>query len=279
MRVRRLKGYRIAPASAVEGSSEGAGWWIWVDGSQGYAEKLREAFANVDLDVHQNARSPRFSWCARLQDVTEETLREIRRCLHLFSRTLWIENELSDDCFALGWHSRAGSRGKPDYTALGQWVHAAKSYGSDPDSRGSVTFAGLIADQMVEFISRHPLYRCADAVVSVLPSNPDKTFDLPFFLAQRISEDNDITHLRYALYKKRRTAPMKYCLTLEDKWDNISGSVGVRTLEVAGKALILVDDIYESGVTLTETARALRESRVGCLRVLVATKTLKTNFR
>ena len=60
--------------------------------------------------------------------------------------------------------------------------------------------------------------------------------------------------------------------------DNVGGSVGVHESQVAGKRLLVIDDILESGITLMETVRSLREAGATSLYGLVATKTLKRNF-
>lgn len=154
----------------------------------------------------------------------------------------------------------------------------AKSYGPDADSSGSTTVTALIAEQMVEFVRRHPLYQNCDGIVAVLPSNPEKAFDLPAVLAASLEKELGMPYLNRATYKTRPTAQMKYCPTTEDKLDNISGSVGARRKMVAGKRLLVVDDILESGITLNETANSLRAAGTEKLFGLVATKTLKRKF-
>ena len=138
--------------------------------------------------------------------------------------------------------------------------------------------ADLIAEQMAEFIQRHPLYKSCDGILSVPPSNPDKTFDLPAYLATNLEENCGIPFLRKALFKRRLTAQMKYCPTKEDKLDNITDSIGVRNGLVAGKQLLIIDDIFESGVTFFETAKVLRAAQATALYGLVATKTLRRKF-
>lgn len=238
---------------------------------------MQLAFPQICFQFLKTSGAPNYSWCAQIQGADKREIDSLEQCLHLFHRTLWIDTTL-DECYALGWHSKVGGIGKPALTTLGQWIHMAKAYGSDADSSGSETVAGLIAEQMVEFMRRHPGYRRCDGLVSVLPSNPDKAFDLPRFLAKIVAEETGIPYLDHLLYKKRPTAQMKYCPRMEDKLDNIAGSVGVHAEEIQGKRLILIDDILESGITLTETAKTLRSEGVASLHGLVATKTLKRKF-
>ena len=252
--------------------------WIWGQGHEFYQQKLSSAFAALDLQPISGADLRSFDWLLKLECAADREKAELESCLQVFKRTLCVETPL-DECFALSWHSKPGRPGKPALTALGDLVHLAKSYHLGADSAGSLPAAGLIAEQMVEFMRRHPLYRQSDALVAVLPSNPDKAFDLPQALAAQISEDTGIPFLGDALFKKRRTAQMKYCPSMADKLDNIADSVGVQADDVAGQNLILIDDILESGATLEETARALYQGGAKRICGLVATKTLKRIFR
>lgn|GEM_PF-1500656 len=252
--------------------------WIWGKGSEAYQQALQRAFASLNLRPVREAEIGAFDWMLCVEGATPGEKAEIESCLYALCRTLLIESPL-DECFALSWHSRPGKPGKPALTTLGDLVHRAKSYGLDPDSAGSLPAAGLIAEQMIEFIIRHPLYRQSDGLVAALPSNPEKAFDLPQILAQLISKDLGLPFFSQALYKKRRTAQMKHCLSMADKLDNIADSVGVGESHVAGKHLILIDDIFESGATLRETARALYQGGAKCVVGLVATKTLKRTFK
>lgn len=279
MNVWRLKKYHLRkePAGSSEASEGGQRLWIWGDGEEFYQRKLIEAFPGLGIVSVKGAKSSGYTWCARVDRAAPEIISGIEACLQAFNRTLCIESSL-DECFALGWHSKPGKPGKPELTTLGQWISMAKSYDVDPDSRGSLPVAGLIAEQMAEFVRRHPLYRFSDGIVAALASNPEKAFDLPSSLAGMLSADCGIPFWDQALFKIRRTAQMKFCPTLEDKLDNVTGSVGVVREWVEGRKLILLDDILESGATLNETARALREGGAAGIYGLAATKTLKRAF-
>ncbi|MBU0517576.1 phosphoribosyltransferase [bacterium] len=279
MQIQRLKDFRIASAASKTEGCAAPSCCIWLTGERIYKEILLHVYGHRSPVALPSNDPESFSWYVEIDDVSEIERREIREFLILLKRTLWISTEL-DACFALGWHSKStGDTGKPTYTALGQWIHMAKSYGSDVGSKGDQQIALLIVEQMVEFIQRHPLYRSADGIISLLPSNTEKAYDLPSFLTEKIAEEVDIPYIPEALYKERRTAEMKFCLTFDDKLDNISGSVGAQDVLLKSKNLIVVDDIFDSGLTLAETCRALRKAGTGNLYGLIATKTLKRHFR
>lgn len=279
MNIWRLSQFCIQAEKSSLGESSGRQrLWIWGKGSEAYQQALQRAFPSLNIQSVRETEFGSFDWLLDIESATAQDQAEIETCLYALCRTLLIESPLHE-CFALGWHSKPGRPGKPALTTLGNLVHRAKSYSLDPDSAGSLPAAGLIAEQMIEFIIRHPLYRQSDGLVAALPSNPDKAFDLPKMLAQLISKDLGLPFFSQALYKKRRTAQMKHCLSMADKLDNIADSVGVGESHVAGRHLILIDDILESGATLRETARALSQGGANCVVGLVATKTLRRTFK
>jgi predicted amidophosphoribosyltransferase len=280
MRVDKIKKYKTVEDNQTAGwtdSPREADYWIWVNGPTIYYNKLKAAFPDIAFERVSTASKAGYSWCVSISEIDTNKWEEIKYFLPVLRRTLCIETPL-DDCFALGWHSKPGKPGKPALTALGQWISMAKSYCNDPSSPGSLPVAGLIADQMQEFIKRHPVYRHSDMLVAALPSNPDKAFDLPCVLAQTLEGDTGIPFIRQALIKTRMTAQMKYCLTLEEKVDNIRGSISSRASCVAGKTVLIIDDVFGSGVTLWETAKSLREAGAAKILGLTATKTLKRRF-
>ena len=269
-----MKIHKLKKASLQRDGSSG---WIWADGPLLFYEKLQRAYPHLVWERNTVVKSKGYSWCAQVSGAIPEAWDDLADFLLLLRRTLLIESSL-DECFALGWHSKPGQPGKPALTVLGQWIHMAKSYNMGTDSPGSLPVAGLIAEQMVEFIGRHPIYRLCDGLVAALASNPEKTFDLPQILAERLEEDTGIPFLHEALTKTRPTAQMKYCPRREDKLDNIHGSIACRDASVAGKRILIVDDIIESGITLMETCRSLREAGATAVYGLAATKTLKNRF-
>ncbi|TKJ40649.1 hypothetical protein CEE37_06710 [candidate division LCP-89 bacterium B3_LCP] len=277
MEIQRLKRYSLVQETSENKQQSPSSWLLWVDSSIDYYHKLQSAFPEIHIELLSGLKAKNYNWCARITDLSEVLHQALERCLKAFSRTLCISSD-ADECFTLSWHSKSGNGGKPKSTPMGQWVQLAKSYSTDPHSRGSETVADLIAEQMNEFINRHPLYRTCDGILSVLPSNLDKAFDLPTYIAEKVARDYNIPYLNSAIFKKRRTAQMKFCLSLDDKLDNIANSVGVHSKFISGKNLLIIDDIIDSGMTIMETCRSLREAKARSIRVLIATKTLKRRF-
>ena len=76
--------------------------------------------------------------------------------------------------------------------------------------------------------------------------------------------------LHDALQRLRRTKPM-YRLSAVERRENIKGALGIRpgAEAVRGRHILLVDDIFTTGATLTECARVLHQAGAQSVTVLV----------
>lgn len=82
------------------------------------------------------------------------------------------------------------------------------------------------------------------------------------------------------ILKRRRETQSQIGLTRHQRRENLRGAFTVaRPEEIAGREILLVDDVFTTGTTASECARVLR--RAGASKVLVATvaRTLKTDAK
>ena len=79
-----------------------------------------------------------------------------------------------------------------------------------------------------------------------------------------------------SIRKVRATQPMKNFATLAEKMSNIKGAFQVECGKLAGKAIILIDDIYQTGTSINEVWRLLKSSGVRQLFGLTLTKTIRS---
>jgi predicted amidophosphoribosyltransferase len=77
----------------------------------------------------------------------------------------------------------------------------------------------------------------------------------------------------YPLRKTRTTHPQKDMTTLEQKRRNVAGAFAVDAPSVSGRRILLVDDIYDSGATINEGARVLKNAGARKVYALTLTKT------
>lgn len=86
--------------------------------------------------------------------------------------------------------------------------------------------------------------------------------------------------LRSRILERRRETQSQIGLTRHQRRENLRGSFAVaRPEEIAGREILLVDDVFTTGTTVSECARVLQ--RAGASKVFVATvaRTLKTDAK
>lgn len=108
------------------------------------------------------------------------------------------------------------------------------------------------------------------AIISVPSSNP-ASLSLPNFLAMRLSEKLSVPDLTNQIAWAGPKGEIK-TLTVEQKWHALAG-VGMLVSEsVAGKNLLLIDDMYQSGATAHYVGSQLRAAGADDLHLLCVSK-------
>ena len=86
--------------------------------------------------------------------------------------------------------------------------------------------------------------------------------------------------LHPGILERRRETQSQTGLTRHQRRENIRGAFAVvRPAEIAGRDILLVDDVFTTGTTVSECARVLR--RAGASKIYVATvaRTLKADAK
>lgn len=111
-----------------------------------------------------------------------------------------------------------------------------------------------------------------DYIVATPWSNRKIKYNLVQILAESISE-----YFRIPLYRgllKKSLWPLKKIPT-EKRAEYLKGcfSLDVNAFSLVGKNVLIVDDLYDTGATLSELTNFLRDRRVNQVFVLTLTKT------
>lgn len=197
--------------------------------------------AQVILDLLYPPRCP---FCGRVLEVWEEE-GLCRRCQETLP---WVQGregtvEFCEACLSPLWYEGGVRRG----------MHRYKFWGGQEYAR---VFGWLMAQCLSDGWSE-PM----DGITWVPLSHRRQTrrgYDQAHRLALRVGELTEL-EVRPTLVKLRDTRQQSRIALPDARRANVAGAYGVREdADVAGKRLILVDDVATSGATLSECAACLR---------------------
>lgn len=152
-------------------------------------------------------------------------------------------------------------------TEIGSLEHSAKH----SQDIGSID---QIAARMADVVTRFQPYNHADLICGV-PAQQGKEFHLPARLAEKIAgqiKRSDIT----ADFSFSKDKPSLKDTAIEEKWDalaNVEFLTQDNPTSLKGKSIILVDDKYQSGITLQYVASRLLKKGASKVFGLCAVKT------
>lgn len=153
------------------------------------------------------------------------------------------------------------------HTQLGLWESLAKGQHHE-------TAISRLVDCFVSAIRELPYYRGADLIAAV-PPRPGKTYDLPSTLASRISGALNVIDItpRFSFSGQKGTVKT---LSFEAKWLAWEQAGLAFSPQLENRpSIILIDDKYQSGISLQYVASKLRAAGAGDIYGLCAVKTLR----
>ncbi|ODN30193.1 ComF family protein [Fervidobacterium thailandense] len=131
-----------------------------------------------------------------------------------------------------------------------------------------------IAQTVALAVKRLKVYPELDAIVPVPPSKLNREFQPVIELAKRVSEYTGIPLELNYLVKIKKTPEMKRFKNQSRKLKLLRDSYAVIGNGLEGKTVLLFDDIYDTGATLTAcTEKLLSEGKVRRVYVLTVAKT------
>jgi ComF family protein len=127
------------------------------------------------------------------------------------------------------------------------------------------------------------LFPSADFIIPV-PLHPKRLrmrkFNQSALIAQGLAKKTTALYLPQSLQRRRHTPPQKG-LSAKARSKNVQGAFCVppqRQAQLRDKTVILVDDVYTSGATLNECARALKAGGVAAVYVLTLARVMKDEY-
>lgn len=158
----------------------------------------------------------------------------------------YFENEL-EEVYALDFNFKQGIQ-PLEYTLIGEIEHQAKESQSQ-------TAIDQLADLLSKAIREHPSLAAVD-IITAVPPRPSKAFHLPLKLVEEIGK---ILNRPVGLKISKKEHPKLKNLTVEDKIKTLQGAFSLHE-SIEGKSILMIDDLYQSGVTLWSLAKFLKDN-------------------
>jgi ATP-dependent DNA helicase RecQ len=165
--------------------------------------------------------------------------------------------------WSLGFHSRyQGS----DWTRspVGELAYRLKY-------NGEFSVIHPLVQKMKDLILAHPEVGRVDAIIPV-PSSVQREKDPVSSLARELATQIKVTYLS-VLAKSRKTEEQKQFQTLAQKKANVADAFRLQS-SIKGKRVLVVDDLFDSGATLEEITKLLKQAGADTVNVLTITRTI-----
>ena len=139
--------------------------------------------------------------------------------------------------------------------------------------QGDQSTAPRLARVVAEFISSKKLLI---EVVVPLPPSKQRSVQPVRSIAASVAKRLDIAYDSRALRKVRESPELKSMTELKDRRAALAGAFIASAEALEGKSVLLLDDLYRSGASMEEAARAIRKSGAKAVYALALTRT-RTN--
>lgn len=121
-------------------------------------------------------------------------------------------------------------------------------------------------------VDGYPILPYLKAIIPIPPSDKNRTFQPVTEVAREMGRLLNVSVRTDYLRKIKRTIPLKDISGVESKREQLRGAFAIQSQDLKNSCVLLIDDLYDSGTTLTEVTQVLYEQG-GVRHVLVLTLT------
>ncbi len=197
-----------------------------------------------------------------LKNVSDSDIEAVQDWIETIKGYIVLRDALAIS-FAID-YDRVGGSPDNERTHIGNLRKRAKTYGK-PATKDTCAAADGLIESCLQTLSNLTCYDSATCIVGVPPSDPEKPFDLPQYLAGGISRGLGKPDKTEAVHTITARPASKKNL-LEDKLSSVEGTIKVDNDAIQDEIVLLIDDLYQSGVTMNYVAMLLLEA--GAKKVL-----------
>lgn len=177
--------------------------------------------------------------------------------------------------FALDYEREGGDPGKPQ-TTIGVLRAQAKPYGGQVVTTQTKAAADQLVDRCLAFLKEMTCYKSANCVVAMPPSDPTKTYNLPRYLAAQIAAKRGLVDLSKHVRTIKARGSIK-SVPLAQKLDTLLGTIEVDAVVFDEKHVLLIDDLYQSGISMNYCALLLLQAGAKKIFGLACEKTCRND--
>lgn len=211
--------------------------------SVNFKESIQPVFeAMTGLELQFSSRFKNY-WCF----IKQEDIEKVKEWERAQGCRVFIRDNLSIS-IALGMYSSDPTGNHT--TEIGKLVHQAKY-------RGDATALAELAARCVATIKSLPYYHKASCICAVPPHPSKQKLDVPSeitaLIAKKLKIENITGNFKYSGEK----AHLKN-LELAEKWPALEKAGLSYKGSLTGKKVILIDDLYQSGITMQFVAMKLQ---------------------
>jgi len=164
-------------------------------------------------------------------------------------------------------YDKSGRYYKTKRTAMGEALYRLKY-------KRRWWWAKIIARTVAGFLDERDIIDEVDLITTIPPARYRLLFQPVNMIGKRIGKLLAVPVDTRLLKRKKKVPPVKYMEDRNERFEYVKGLFSIKSKGLAGRNILVFDDLYRSGATLAEAVATLKTSaEAGEIYVLTVTRT------